>query len=139
MHRLAAVAVICALTVVPFASAQPHVDQRNLHERVIAVVPLTGTGTITDPIRPLFASANAKDYQRHTAITQFTWVPADDGRRAIVEFVAQDRAALAPLLRDSRVLKVFQRGKHKRGDIELELKKFRKDFDLDAFGGGKGK
>jgi hypothetical protein len=40
-------------------------------------------------------------------------------------------------------VKVFERGKDKRDDVEKELKKYRKDFDLDEFltgrkqGGGK--
>ena len=100
---------------------------------------LTGTGTIADPVRPLFAPANAKEYQARSGVRQFSWQPTDDGKHAIVEFVTEDRAVLTRILSDPRVLKAFDNGKQKRSDIERELKKHRKDFDVEAFSRGKAR
>jgi hypothetical protein len=112
-----------------FASAQEQVDSRNLHERIIAVVPVTGAGTYADPKRPLFAPT-AEELRKGSAIVEYNWSPSDDGRYAIVEFVAHDRKALAPILEDARTVKAFEKGKSKKNDIEKELKIFRKDFSL---------
>jgi hypothetical protein len=72
------------------------------------------------------------------AIIAFSWQPSDDGKSAIVEFVARDRAAFAQILADPQLTgKVFERGKAARADIERELKKHRKDLDLDKFAGAR--
>ena len=66
-------------------------------------------------------------------IVAFMQQTSDDGKYALVEFVAKDPAALQPILND-KSLKVFIKGKDKKGDIEAELKKYKKDFDLNKFG-----
>ena len=51
-----------------------------------------------------------------------------------MEFVARDRASILTVLNDPSLAgKVFEKGKAKRTDIEHELKKYKKDFDLDKF------
>jgi hypothetical protein len=48
-----------------------------------------------------------------------------------------DRAALAPILTDTRQdVKRFEKGKVKEADVEKEFKKYKKDFDLSKFGAG---
>jgi hypothetical protein len=60
---------------------------------------------------------------------------SDDGKLALVEFVAYSRDAFKDLLADTRPdIKVFIKGKDKREDIEKEFKKHKKDFNLDTFG-----
>jgi hypothetical protein len=114
--------------------AQRSVPRHALHERVLVVVPMVGAGTYADPRRPLFAPPPG---QLRTAkgIHSFSYEVSDDGKFALVEFVALDRSALAPLLTDVRVLKAFEKGKHKKADIERELKIFKKDFRADTFAG----
>jgi hypothetical protein len=63
--------------------------------------------------------------------TRSKWEPSDDGRFAIVEFATRDRAALDAVAAEPRVVKSFQKGIHKRHDIERELQKYKKDFRLD--------
>lgn len=58
---------------------------------------------------------------------------SDDGRFALVEFVARDRSAFQQILAD-KSLKVFDRKKDKKDDIEKELKKYKHDFDISKFG-----
>jgi hypothetical protein len=120
------------LVLAALVCAQYRVDPRNTYVLVIAVVPLIGAGTPTDPIRPQYAPAPGAG-QAQSGILAFSRLPSDDGKSALVEFVARDRAALLPILSDKQ-LKAFEKGKDKKDDVEKELKKYRKDFDLSLLG-----
>jgi hypothetical protein len=122
--------------------AQQRVDQRNMHEHFFVAVPMVGGGTFADPRRPLFVPAgNAPVGVK--GILSFSYQISDDRTHAIVEFVSRDRLAMAPLLTDTiNNLKIFQKGKDSRDDLEAEMRKYKKDFSLDGFaatavGGGK--
>lgn len=56
---------------------------------------------------------------------------ADDGKRAIVEFVAKDRAAFAEILKDAKApgARVQAYEKEKLLESLVELQKVKKDFD----------
>jgi hypothetical protein len=113
---------------------QRRVDPRFTYIRVVAVVPHVGTGTATDPKKPKYAlGARTSANQPITGIIGFAQQISDDGRYAIVEYVARDLASVQQILNDKSI-KAFIKGKDKRGDIELELRKFKKDFNLDRFG-----
>lgn len=119
-------------------SAQPRVDPRVRYERIITVQPMIGAGTPADPRRPMFVPLPPKPGEPlpRTGIAGFSYVMSDDGKFAICEFVARDRASLLPVLNNASLGgKVFERGKAQRADIERELKKYKKDLDLDKFGG----
>ncbi|MBM3749375.1 MAG: hypothetical protein FJW34_26745 [Acidobacteria bacterium] len=127
--------LVCALGVaaVPLA-AQPRVDMRNTHERLICVVPIVGKGTPDDPRRPLFAPLPGKS-PAADGIIAYSFQASDDGRFALVEFVARDRAGFKDILEDRRPeVKVFVKGVARRQDIEAEFRKHKKDFDLDRLG-----
>jgi hypothetical protein len=110
--------------------AQDRVDSRNRHERIIAVVPITGAGTYADPRRPLFAPApNAARGEQ--GILEYQWTPSDDGNYAVVEFVAKTRAALAPILADSRTVRAFEKGRARKDYVETEIRKYRRDFSFE--------
>jgi hypothetical protein len=117
-----------SLIVPAVSQAQPHVDAENLGEKVIVVVPITGKGTYADPLRPMILSADG--------VEQFQWEPSDDGKLAIVEISARDRAVFAKHALDTRIVKTFQKGRTTRADIERELKKIKKEFTLDRFSRG---
>jgi hypothetical protein len=122
------------LLLTPLALSQHRVDPRNTNERVIAAVPIVGAGTPKDPKRPQYAPWPPSRGQARTDIISYRFEPSDDGRFALVEFVARDRKAFDAILKD-KTIKVFEKGKDKKEDIEKELKKFKKDFDLDKFTG----
>jgi hypothetical protein len=70
-------------------------------------------------------------------IISFTSTISDDGKFALVEFAAVDRASLKPILDDNRSdVKKFEKGKDKEDDIVKEFKKYKKNFDLAKFGAG---
>ena len=122
--------------------AQGHVAPENMYTRVLCVVPMIGDGTGSDPKRPMFApnpaallgQANPAAATPTPGILAFQYQLSDDGNYALVEFVGIDRKALAEILdsKDSRV-KVFERTKAKKEDIEKEFKKYKKDFSIDKY------
>src|SRR5437762_13320772 len=111
----------------------PHrVEPGNMYVRFVAVVPLVGTGRPGDPKRPDFLPAPTAKVDPN-GILGFTMQLSDDRKHALVEFVARNRAAFAPLLADRRPdVKVFERGKAGRAVIEAELRKWKTGFNLDA-------
>lgn len=116
------------------AFSQQKVDLRNMHERLLLVVPMTGSGTPDDPRRPLYVPAPvpgappAKD-----GIIAFTFQSSDDGQYALVELVARDRAAFKTILEDNRAgVKIFEKGKDSKDDIETEFRKHKRNFNLDT-------
>ncbi len=130
---LLACSLLAAVTVVPKKPAviQRHVDPQNTHARILAVVPLVGTGKKGDPIRPDYAPAQGSQIDPK-GIIGYTMQMADDHKHALVEFVARDRSAFKQIMADTRSdVKVFEKGKAKRADIEAEFRKWKKDFDLD--------
>ena len=111
--------------------AQRRVDPRFSAIRVICMVPLVGNGTAADPRRPEYAPWPVS--QDPNGIIAFAFVPTDDGKSAIAEFVARNRAALLPILNDKSVTS-FEKGRASKSAIESALKQFRKDFDMDKYG-----
>lgn len=117
--------------------AQQAVDPRNLYERLLCIVPIIGEGTYEDPKRPLFTPKPGERSEGGpaTEIIAFSWVPSDDGKRALVEFVARDREAFAPILSNRRPDVVrFEKGRSTREEVEQEFRKHKKDFNLSQFG-----
>lgn len=120
-------------------------------ERLVVVLPMIGSGKITDPLRPKYIDAVVPPHLRagaglaplktlsgeerlaaeKTRIGAYSFVLADDGKRAIVEFVARDRAAFAEILKDSKIqgsgVKVYEKGK--LAEVLGELRAVKKDFD----------
>ena len=121
-------------TLVLFASplpAQHRVDPKNTYNRVIAVVGFTGKGTPADPRRPQYAPwPPSRD---PSGILAFSFVPSDDGKFALVELVARNRAAFQPLFND-KTITVFEKDRVDKARIEAALKAFRKDFRLETLG-----
>jgi hypothetical protein len=110
------------------------VDPRNTYQRIVAVVPMVGSGTAADPKRPMYAPAAASSpTASRSGIMAYSFQVSDDGQYALTEFVARERSAFAAILGDPGV-KAFTKGKDKKDDIEKELKKYKKDFDLEKFG-----
>ena len=130
MNRL----LTCFLLLCSTTPAQRKVDARNTYQRLICVVPMTGAGTAADPKRPMYVPAPRTDPAAPLpAIFAWSHQVSDDGRYALVEYVARDQKAFAAILADKSI-KTFAKGKDKKDDIEKELKKYKKDFDLDRFG-----
>jgi hypothetical protein len=101
--------------------------------RIICLVHMTGSGKHDDPLRPEYVPAVANASSR-SGILAWSMQPSDDGKMAILHLVAADHRAFDALLNDKRPdIRVFEIGKQGKDSIEKEMKKFRKDFDLDSF------
>jgi hypothetical protein len=115
--------------------AQQHrVDPSRRYHRLIAVVPVVGTGTHADPFRPQYAPTLVGRPSKN-GIIAYSHVFSDDKKFALVEFVALHPTAFQTILADkSPQIRTFQRGVAKKADIDKELKKYKKDFDINHFG-----
>ena len=131
--RRMVVVITSALVMASASLAQQRVDPANRYERLIAIVPLTGKGTHTDPKRPMYAPAPHEiNPTLRTGLLGFKYVMSDDGHFALVEFTARTRTALLPILNDKSI-KSFLKGRDKPQDVQNALKQFKKDFDWSKF------
>jgi hypothetical protein len=110
--------------------AQHSVDPRNTYHRVICVVPMIGSGTAADPKRPQYAPAPGS--YSPDGIVAFTQVPTDNGKFAIVEFVARKRSALQAILADTTIT-AYEKGTQSASAIETALQALKKGFSLVQF------
>lgn len=117
--------------------AQYKVSPQHLYERIYAVVPMVGAGTYDDPRRPMFVVTDKNRWRNRIApqIIGYSYQVSDDGRLALVEFVARDPKALEPIL-SSRLanIRVFRKTKVQRQLVEQEFRKHKRDFDWNKFG-----
>jgi hypothetical protein len=117
----------CFLVLAAALFAQRRADPHHTYQRVVAVVPMVGRGTHADPRRPQYAPWPPT--RARIGILAWSHQVSDDGKFALVEFVALNRAALLPILNDKQI-KSFEKGKARKDDIQLELRKYKKDFDV---------
>lgn len=116
----------------------------DLNHHIFVIAPLQGKGTPADPIRPMFvpvqgfrpgvATSGASGIISRTGILGYHTQISDDGKFALVEFVAATRTDFKDILAttDSRV-QIFEKGVHQKNQIEAAFKVFRKDFSFDHF------
>jgi hypothetical protein len=110
--------------------AQHSVDPRNTYHRVICVVPMIGSGTAADPKRPEYAPAPGSALPN--GIIGFTQVATDDGKFAIVEFVAKNRSAFQAIFADTTIT-TYEKGSQSASAIETALQKLKQSFSLVQF------
>jgi hypothetical protein len=110
--------------------AQHSVDPRNTYHRVICVVPMIGSGTAADPKRPEYAPAPGSALPN--GIIGFTRVATDDGKFAIVEFVAKNRSAFQAIFADTTIT-TYEKGSQSASAIETALQKLKQSFSLVQF------
>jgi hypothetical protein len=109
------------------------VSPENGYHHILTVVPYVGTGKPGDPKRPMYAPAVRANVNSRSDILAFVQLPSDDGKFALVEFVAADRNAFQQIMAD-KSLTVFEKGKHTKAEVEAAMQKHRKGFVLDNFG-----
>ncbi len=125
---------VCVLILAAVLPGQRRVDPRNSFYRVIAVVPLVNSGP-GGAAWPKHVPASEPAGPGDPGIIAFACEPSDDGKHAIVELVAVNRAALAGVLADhSAGVLVFEKSKVPQKEIESAIQPFRKDFSLSRFG-----
>lgn len=96
---------------------------------------MIGKGTFEDPRRPMFAPLPGSQASR-AGIVSYIAQESDDGRFALVEFVAFDRTAFQPILGSGRAdVRVFEKGKARKEEVLNEFRKFKANINVDRFGG----
>ena len=111
-----------------FCYAQQAVEPSARYYRLICLVHLAGSGKDDDPVRPEYGTS---ELDAAHGVVAWKMLLSDDKKMAILHIVATDRKAFAAILADKRgEVKVFEPGKDKKDDIEKELRKVSKDFDL---------
>jgi hypothetical protein len=143
MSHLRATRVLIALTFSITAFAQHRVDPHFTHYRVYCVVPLVGTGTAADPVRPDYvplpadpSTASIGKPKQATGIIAFYQEVSDDGKWALAEIVALDRASLQPILSDTRPgVWAGEKGVVSRAQVQAVFNKYkRQGINLNTFG-----
>jgi hypothetical protein len=133
--------LVCLYALVGTAKSQPRVDSRNSYERILMVLPLVGSGTMADPIRPSLIPAPGSGVRTlqgiaavpPTPILGYTYALSDDGKFALTEIVMRDRSAFPAILATPGIT-AFIKGVNTRQQIETEFKKYKADFDSTKFG-----
>jgi hypothetical protein len=103
---------------------------------------MVGTGTYEDPRRPAFAptaadsaTANSSDQANGEKILAYSYQLSDDGQYSLVEFVARHRKAFRDIFAArAQGIKVFEKGVQTRAEILGELRKYKRDFNLESQG-----
>jgi hypothetical protein len=132
MRKIAVVSAVIAGMCVP-VSAQHAAEPSARYYRLICLVHLTGAGNLAaSAVRPEYVPT-AIDVKRQ-GIIAWGMQLTDDKSMAIVHLVASNRAAFAAILADTRPeIRVFEIGKNSRAQIEAEMQKYKKGFDLSKF------
>jgi hypothetical protein len=134
------VRVICVVPLVGEGTKDNPKRPQFVPESAVAAVSATRTSAVKSPSpaapgdAPNLSYSSQASEASKTEILAFVQQVSDDGKYALVEFVARDRAAFAGIMADKSVKVLFEKDKAKKDDIERELKKYKKDFDLSDFG-----
>jgi hypothetical protein len=125
--------------------AQRKLEPEQRHHRLLCVVPMIGSGTYEDPRRPLFAPTRPPEkvegLEREESqedppeIVAYSFEESDDGKFAIVEFVARDRKAFQAILQSGRTdVRVFRKENLDKAEAAAEFRQFKRDFQLKSKG-----
>jgi hypothetical protein len=113
------------------------VDPSNLYERIVAIVPMVGAGTAANPKRPLLVDM--------PGVRAFGSDISADGKWALVEIVARDRARLLPAFTNPELaaarmqagaalqLKIAHKTDAAADQVIAEWKRFKPAFDRQRF------
>src|ERR1700730_13316811 len=106
--------VVGLLVLTGVVCAQRRLDPRNTYQRIVCVVPMVGKGLPADPKQP--QAAPWPPSQDPKGIVAFFFEPSDDGKLAVVEFVAQNRSAFQAILND-KTIQIFEKGRASKASI----------------------
>jgi hypothetical protein len=111
--------------------AQHAVEPSQRYFRLICLVHLTGSGKKGDAVRPEYVPVEPPN---RNGIIAWSSQLTDNGKMAIVQYVAVDHSAFNAILADKRSeLRVFEVGKTPPAAIEGALRQFKHDFSLASF------
>jgi len=112
-----------------------------MYARVYAIVPMVGSGTWDDPMRPMFAPVPQQMTPgSRTGIIAFNHVESDDGTLALIEIVAADRVQLAQIVGQMNAqltgvtgFQLFDRSTTPQATVQTAFQALKKNFDITKF------
>lgn len=139
--RRAVLPVVCLLAAVGSGFAQHRVDLANLYSRAYLIVPMIGSGTWDDPRRPMFAPPPQQMTPgTRTGILAFNQVESDDGKFALIEIVAANKAELASIKGPIQAqlsavpgFQLFDRSTTSPATVQSAFQAHKKNFDITKF------
>jgi hypothetical protein len=108
-------------------------------EVILAVSPLTGKGTVEDPVRPAIIAALRQAAPGKPI--QYRWIPSDDKQLAVVEIRVMEEAVSAEgrrIAASAPQTSYFERGRKSKEEVLAEIRKVRKDFVFEHFASATG-
>jgi hypothetical protein len=100
------------------------VDPTLTHDRIIAIVPIIGSGTARDPKHPMFSDL--------PGLTGFIAELSDDGRFALVEFAVKDRSRLDTLAASGQ--RLARKDSPAKDALLEDFKQYKRTFKPERFG-----
>ena len=100
------------------------VDPQLTHERIIAIVPMVDAGTAKNPKHPLYSDL--------AGLIGFTAEISDDGRYALVEFVAKESKSFIPLANSGH--RQGRKDSPNKDAILEEFQRYKRNFQPERFG-----
>jgi hypothetical protein len=144
-------ATIATVTAQKRVDGVHQVETNGLFHRVYAIVPLIGSSTKSDPLRPMFVPAPptatgglagaqspvTSPFQPPNAqpnLISFQMQISDNGKFALVEFVGATARDLAPIVNSTAAgVQVFVRGKDPEATILAAFQQYKKTFQFTMF------
>jgi hypothetical protein len=139
--RRAVAPVVCLLACVWSSPAQQREDAGRMYERIYAIVPMIGSGTLADPKRPMFIPAPGQRVAGdRTGIIAFNSVTSDDGTVALVEIITATKTDLAPIKAQITAqipltagVQLFDRNSTMPSVVQAAFQSMKKNFDITKF------
>ena len=100
------------------------VDPQLTHERITTILPMVGAGTLKSPKHPLYSDLDG--------ITGFTAEISDDGRFALVEFVAKESKHLTTIVNSGQ--RQERKDSPNKDAVLEEFKRYKRNFKPERFG-----
>jgi hypothetical protein len=139
--RRAVVPVVCLVLAVTAGFSQNSVDPTAMYARAYAIVPMIGSGTWNDPIRPMFAPLPQQTSAgSRTGVIAYNQVQSDNGNFALVEIVAATPQQLALItaqmntqLSAATGFQLFNRSTTSAATVQSAFQLLKKNFDITQY------
>jgi hypothetical protein len=125
------VSAILLAAVIGLSAGERYVSPLNTYFRVYAVVPMVGSGTPADPVRPMYTPIPSQ-IGRASGIIGFNSQLSDDGKTALIEIVARDRSVLAKMLADKSI-QTFVKGVAAPAAVQSAFQPHKASFNFATF------
>jgi hypothetical protein len=142
LRSVALLSLIASLTTIyplSLRAGPPQYGGNLKYQRVIAIVPPTGSGTFQDPTRPLYCPnphAPAAAAAGPPTILGCQAVLTDNGQSYIVEYAAVNRVSLQPILQSTVPgVTVLDGSTMTAAQIQAAIQSVKASFSLDQFHG----